>query len=100
MTVFLVVVSLSLNKFQGFSFGMIESKSWLFILLAGLAGAISWIFYFFALKVGFASKVVAIDRLSLIFAVILAAIFLGESLSLKVILGAALMVAGALLISL
>ena len=100
MALFLVLSSLTLGKFQGFSLGVFESKTWIFIILSGVAGAMSWLFYFFALKMGLASRVVAIDRLSLVFAVILAAIFLGETLSFKVILGAIFMVAGALLISL
>jgi transporter family protein len=100
MAVFLVITSLSLKKFQGFSFGSLNGKEWLFIILAGVAGALSWLFYFVALKYGVATKVVAIDRLSIIFVVMLAALFLGEAIGWKVVLGALLMIAGAILITL
>ncbi len=98
MAGFLLLVSLSLGKFAGFSFNSLNGKQWLLIAGSGIAGALSWLFYFFALKTGNASVVSAIDRLSLIFVVILAAIFLGEHLSWRVALGALSMVAGTLLI--
>jgi transporter family protein len=100
MAVFLVVVSFFLKKFQGFSLSSFTSKDWLLIVLAGIAGALSWLFYFFALKTGLATKVVVIDRLSLVFVIILAAIFLGEKLGWKSVIGALLMIAGAIIITL
>jgi transporter family protein len=100
MAGFLVLVSLFLHKFQGFSFGSLRSKEWLLIGGAGIAGALSWLFYFFALKIGDASKIVAIDRLSIVLVVIMASIFLGETLGWKTALGALLMAGGAILISL
>lgn len=100
MAVFLVVVSVALKKFSGFSFSSLESRDWLWITLAGIAGALSWLFYFAALKIGDASRVASIDRLSIVFIVILAALFLGEGFGWKVMLGAALMAAGAILITL
>lgn len=100
MAGFLVIVSFLLKKFDGFSLTSFSSREWILIALAGIAGALSWLFYFFALKQGFASKVAAIDRLSLVFVVVLAAVFLGETLGWKSVLGALLMVAGALLITL
>jgi len=75
MAAFLLAVSLLLKKFEGFSLTTFSSKEWLLITLAGLAGALSWLFFFFALKGGEASGVVAIDRLSVIFVVFLAALF-------------------------
>lgn len=98
MALFLVCVSLALKKFQGFSLNSLSSKDWLLIVLAGIAGALSWLFYFFALKIGPASQVAVIDRLSLVFVILLSALFLGESLTLKVALGTILMVLGAILI--
>lgn len=100
MAGFLILVSLLLKKFQGFSFNSFSSRDWLLIFLAGVSGALSWLFYFFALKYGLASKVVAVDRLSIVFVVVLAVLFLGEALGWKTVLGAALMVAGAILITL
>ncbi len=100
MALFLFVVSFSLKKFEGFSINSLSSRDWLLIILAGISGALSWLFYFLALKYGLVSKVVAIDRMSLVFAIILAALFLGEALGWKSVLGAALMVLGAILITL
>lgn len=100
MALFLFVVSFSLKKFEGFSINSLSSRDWLLIILAGISGALSWLFYFLALKYGLVSKVVAIDRMSLVFAIILAALFLGEALGWKSVLGAALMIIGAILITL
>lgn len=99
MALFLLLVSLFLRKFQGFHLGNLSSKDWLLITLAGIFGAMSWLFYFFALKNGPATPVAAIDRLSLVFVFVLAMVFLGESFSFKALLGVILMVAGAIIIS-
>ncbi len=98
MALFLVIVAFSLNKFQHLE--TITGKPLLFIILSGVAGALSWLFYFFAIKNGPAGGVVAIDRTSVAFALILAALFLGEALTWKTALGGILIVGGALLVAL
>ena len=100
MATFLFLVSLGLGKFNNFHFTNLNNKDWILITLSGVAGAVSWVFYFLALKYGFAGKVAAIDRLSIIFVIILAALFLGEGFGWKVALGSALMASGAILITL
>lgn len=100
MASFFVVTSLFLNKFTSTNIASLSNKDWWLIVGAGLAGAISWLLYFMALKIGLATKVVVIDRLSLVFVIVLAAIFLGEAMSWKAVFGAILMVAGAIIISL
>ncbi|MEW5805148.1 MAG: EamA family transporter [Patescibacteria group bacterium] len=100
MAGFLVVFGAATNKFSNFSFTSLGNRDWGLVLLSGIAGAVSWLFYFLALKLGLASKVSAVDRLSLVFVIILAGLFLGEKLTAKTILGALLMVLGAALISL
>ena len=101
MAGFLVIVSFFLKKFQGFSVKSFSSKDWILIFLAGIAGALSWLFYFFALKTaGSATKVVVIDRLSLVFFIIFAATFLGEKLGWRSVAGTLLMIAGTLIITL
>jgi len=100
MAAFLILVSFFLNKFQGFSLKSFDSKDWLLIILAGIAGALSWLFYFLALKTGLATKVAVIDRLSLVFVVVLAALFLGEHFGWRTAIGAILMVIGAIIITL
>jgi transporter family protein len=77
----------------------IDSRTWLFLILSGLATGLSWIFYFHALQIGTVNKVVPIDKLSLVFTIILAAILLQEKITLNIILGIVLMTAGALIIS-
>jgi len=98
MAGFLLITSLSLKKFDGFSFSSFTGRDWVFIILSALAGAISWVFYFSALKEGRASSVATIDRLSIGFVIIFAALFLGEELGAKSLAGAFLIVAGAVLI--
>ncbi|MCW9054738.1 MAG: EamA family transporter [Candidatus Pacebacteria bacterium] len=100
MAGFLIIVSFFLKKFDGFSLTSFGGKEWLLIFLAGIAGALSWLFYFLALKTGTASGVVAIDRMSIVFVVILAALFLGEGFGWKAVIGALLMTGGAILITL
>ena len=95
MATLLVLAALLLKKWD---FSQIENKAYLFIFLSGIAGAASWLFYFLALKFGPATTVVAIDRLSVVFVIILATIFLGESLTVKTIIGGILIVLGALLL--
>ena len=67
--------------------GDISRKSWLFLILSGLATGVSWLFYYRALQMGDASKVASIDKLSVVITLILAFIFLNEQLTLKSMLG-------------
>ncbi|MGV8141051.1 MAG: EamA family transporter [Candidatus Woesearchaeota archaeon] len=99
MAIFLVTVVLIQNKFEHFSSIMENRKAILFIVLGGIAGALSWLFYFIALKLGKVQQVAPIDRLSVVFAIILAFMFLGEHISWKVGIGAALITVGAILIA-
>lgn len=75
-------------------------QAWAFIALSGLAGAASWLCYFQALKVGPASRVGPVDKLSTLITIVLAAIFLGESIGWKVAAGAILIAAGGILVAL
>ena len=86
-----VLFTFCTGKFSGI--GAVNSSAWFWIILSGLAGAVSWIFYFAALKIGSASDVSAIDRFSIIFVVIFAILFLGEKftwlkLFLSILIGA------------
>ncbi|MGN0684412.1 MAG: EamA family transporter [Oscillospiraceae bacterium] len=74
----------------------ISRKSWIFLILSGLATGASWLCYYHALKIGEASKVAPIDKISVVFTVILAAIFLHEQLNAKTIIGCILIAAGTL----
>ena len=97
MAAFLVAVSLLLGKMKLLS--TIDNKALAFIALSGVAGATSWLFYFLALKLGPASGVAALDRLSVVFVLVLAVLFLSESLTWRSGLGAALLTTGAILMS-
>jgi transporter family protein len=98
MAGFLIIVGLFLKKFENFSLNLFTSKDWLLIILAGIFGALSWLFYFWALKFGPASHVAVIDRLSLVFVILLSALILGEVFNLKVFIGMVLIIIGAILI--
>ena len=75
----------------------ISQKSWIFLVLSGLATGASWLCYFKALQIGDASKVVPVDKLSVVITILLAFIFLHEQFTVKSLLGCILIGAGTLL---
>ena len=75
----------------------ISKKSWIFLILSGLATGASWLCYYKALQVGEASKVVPIDKLSVVITLILAFIFLHEEFTSKSLIGCMLITAGTLI---
>jgi transporter family protein len=77
----------------------ITSRTWLFLILSGLATGASWICYFRALKLGDAARVAPIDKLSVVLVAVFAVVFLGERLSLPNWLGVGLIAAGAVLVA-
>lgn len=74
----------------------VTQKGWLFLTLSGVATGLSWLCYFRALQLGPASKVAPVDKLSVLFVILFAAGFLGESLSLAKIAGGLMIAAGAI----
>ncbi len=76
--------------------GEISKKSWIFLILSGLATGASWLCYYRALQLGEASKVVPIDKLSVVITLALAFVFLGEKFTIKSAIGAVLIAAGTL----
>ena len=89
MAWFMVFVTGNLNGIVD-----ISKKSWLFLILSGLATGASWLCYYKALQLGEASKVVPIDKLSIVITIVLAFIFLGEQITLKTLIGCCLIVTG------
>lgn len=75
----------------------ISKKSWIFLILSGLATGASWLCYYRALQIGDASKVVPIDKLSVVITLILAFVFLHESFTVKSFMGCILIGAGTLI---
>lgn len=78
----------------------LSRKSWLFLVLSGLATGASWLCYYKALQMGEVSKVAAIDKLSVVLTIFFAVLFLGESLSLKTLIATTLLASGILLLAL
>lgn len=78
----------------------IGRKSWIFLILSGLATGASWLCYYKALQMGDASKVVPIDKLSVVITLVLAVIFLHEEFTVKSAIGAALITAGTIILAL
>ncbi len=97
----IVLMSLSLILFATGQFshpGPISTKSWIFLLLSGIGTGASWLCYFRALKLGPATLVAPIDKLSVVLVALFGVVFLGERPSLSGWLGIALIAAGAVLI--
>ena len=74
--------------------GEISRKSWLFLILSGLATGASWLFYFRALQIGEASKVIPVDKFSVVIGIAMAFLFLHEAVTAKVLVGGALITLG------
>lgn len=77
----------------------ITQRSWIFLVLSGVATGLSWLCYFRALQLGPASKVAPVDKLSLVLVIAAAAVFLGEPISLATGIGAALVLSGVLVLA-
>jgi transporter family protein len=77
----------------------ISRQSWIFLVLSGIATGLSWLFYFRALQIGEAQKVVPIDKLSLVLTIVFAGLFLREKVSMQTVLGAVMMTGGAIVIA-
>jgi len=76
----------------------IDRRSWLFLVLSGIATGASWLFFYHALQIGIASHVIPIDKLSIVFTMAFARVFLGETFSKRSLLGLALLTLGTLML--
>ena len=90
----LAILTRTAAPFQHFT-----SKTWIFLALSGLGTGLSWLCYFRALQLGEASRVAPIDKLSVVFVILLATLFLGEKLTVGKGVGVVLIVAGAVAIA-
>ena len=100
MAIFLVGVVVVQGKLNLVNTFLNDKKALLIIALSGIAGALSWLFYFMAIKEGKVSQVAPIDKLSVVFAVVFAAILFGEKISLLAGVGVAMIALGAILVAL
>jgi len=92
------LIALALNPIS--AVGEISRRTWVFLALSGVATALSWVCYFRALQLGPASRVAPVDKLSVVFVLVFAALFLGETMDWKTVLGGGLIVAGAIVLAL
>ena len=81
------------------SFAGIAPRAWLFLILSGIATGLSWLCYFRALQIGEASRVAPIDKLSIVFVLVFAALFLREKLGWQQTIGASLITVGAIVLA-
>ncbi|OCG22972.1 MULTISPECIES: EamA family transporter [unclassified Gilliamella] len=100
MAIFLVGVVVVQGKLNLINTFFNDKRALLTIALSGIAGALSWLFYFMAIKDGKVSQVAPIDKLSVVFAVVFAAVLFGEKISLVAGIGVAMIAVGAILVAL
>jgi len=95
-TVVILIVAWGIAFFRGgvTTIHSLTKQNIIFLCLSGIATGLSWIFYFKALQLGEVSKVAPVDKLSVALAIILSAIFLGETMTPKIVIGALLIIAG------
>ena len=88
-TVVVLFMALGMGFFSGTQnqIGNIGQRSWIFLILSGMATGFSWLFYYKALQIGEASKVVPIDKFSVVIAMVMAFVILKETVTLKTVLG-------------
>jgi transporter family protein len=100
-SILIIIVAWSVVAFQGSysEISKIPGRTWIFLVCAGVVTCLSSLFSFYALKLGDASRVAPIERSSLILSIFFAVIFLKEKITLQIVLGALLMVAGAIIIA-
>lgn len=99
-TIVILVIAWAIAFFRGAtgSINLLSKQNILFLVLSGIATGLSWIFYFKALQIGKVAQVAAVDKLSVALAIIFAIIFLGETLTLKTGIGAALIISGTIVL--
>ena len=96
IVVVLMIWIIILTKGETKGIGSLSKQNVFFLIVSGLTTGLSWFFYFKALQLGNLSQVAPIDKLSIALTIILAVVFLGETMSLKTAIGAALIIAGTL----
>lgn len=99
-TVVILVIAWGIAYFRGgiISIQTLTKQNLLFLILSGIATGLSWIFYFKALQIGKASQVASVDKLSVALVIVFSVLFLGETLSLKMAIGAMMIIGGTLVL--
>lgn len=99
MAIIVSIAALSFGKLTMTALSSLSTKQWIFVVLSGLGGALSWIFFYQALSVGPTVAVTVIDKLSVVFTAILAVVVLTEGITLQTGIGLALVVIGTLFVA-
>jgi len=99
MAIVVTLAALSFGKLSAPALSHLSGRQWLFVMLSGLGGALSWIFFYQALAGGPTVAVTVIDKLSVVFTALLAVAVLGEGITLQSVLGLALVFLGTLLVA-
>lgn len=100
MAIFLFLVVVYEGKLGKITDVIMNKRAMLYITLSGIAGALSWLFYFVALKKGKVTQVASVDKLSVVIAVLLSFIFLKEKIAFIGVIGVLMIAVGAILVSL
>ncbi|MBX3257731.1 MAG: EamA family transporter [Chitinophagaceae bacterium] len=99
VVILIMIWSIVLIKNEAKGIGSLTKQNIIFLILSGLATGLSWLFYFKALQVGKVSQVAPVDKLSVAIAIGLSALFLKESISFKEMVGAGLIITGAIVLA-
>ena len=99
MAIIVSIAALSFGKLSSGALHSLSTKQWLFVILSGLGGALSWIFFYHALAIGPIVPVTVIDKLSIVLTAILAVIVLTEKVTFQIGLGLGFVFLGTILVS-
>lgn len=99
-TIIILIITWGIVFFKGTvkTIDNLSSHNWIFLILSGVATGLSWLFYFRAIQLGKVSQVALVDKLSVALVLILAVLFLGETLTPKIVIGAIFIIIGTFVI--
>lgn len=98
VVILIMIWSIVMARGEAKGISTLSKQNIIFLIISGIATGLSWLFYFKALQLGNVSQVATIDKLSVALTIILAVIFLGETLTLKTAIGAALIITGTIVL--
>ena len=99
MALIVTIAAFSFGKISVTTFHALSTKQWIFVILSGIGGALSWIFFYHALAVGPTVAVTVIDKLSIVLTAILATIVLAEGITIQTIIGLVFVFTGTILVA-
>lgn len=98
IVIVIMIWSIVLARGEAKGISTLSKQNIIFLVISGIATGLSWLFYFKALQLGNVSQVATVDKLSVALTIIMAVLFLGETLTLKTLIGAAFIIAGTLIL--